>query len=145
MVGSSASNEYGSGGTVNATGFSSKVRFESELVAVSARKKPGAEFPAPSNPAPTIPVFNKKLRRFMGSSAARRANRPARGIIPPVPARWESGSGKPRYPRYPGLLKPSSAEQTAELHSHSNFPSRPLPPTKPPTQQPHYTTLSQRE
>src|SRR5712691_1092437 len=45
MVGSSASNEYGRGGTVKATGFSSRVRFESELFAMSARKRPDAAFP----------------------------------------------------------------------------------------------------
>src|SRR5258708_32770989 len=99
MYGSSASNEYGNGGKVKATGFSSRVRFESELVAVPARKRPGAAFPAPSNPAPTIPVLNKKLRRFMGTSEARRANRPAAGIIPLVPARWQLGLKKLRFAR----------------------------------------------
>src|SRR5438552_19191674 len=81
MYGSSASNEYSSGGTENATGFSSRVRFESEFFTASARNKPGAEFLAPSNPAPTILVFNKNLRRFMGTLAARRDNRPAGRII----------------------------------------------------------------
>src|SRR5260370_36905062 len=90
MYGSSASNEYGNGGKVKATGFSSRVRFESELVAGPARKRRGAAFPAPSNPAPTIPVFNKKLRRFIGTSAARRASRPAYGIIPLVAAWWDT-------------------------------------------------------
>src|SRR6266852_906709 len=97
MYGSSASNEYGNGGTVKATGFSSRVRFESELFAVPARKRPGAAVPAPSNPAPTIPVFNKKLRRFMETSAARRANRTAGWIIPLVPAGWQRGLCKPRF------------------------------------------------
>src|SRR5216684_4605403 len=81
MCGSSASNGYGSEGTVNGTGFSPSLRFESELIAVPARKKPGAEFPAPSSPAPTIPVLNKKLRRFMGTPAMRNViNRSAAGL-----------------------------------------------------------------
>src|SRR5437879_10778787 len=46
MYGSSASNEYGNGGTVKATGLSSRVRFESESVVVPARKRPGAACPA---------------------------------------------------------------------------------------------------
>src|SRR5258708_23925102 len=94
MYGSSASNEYDSGGTENATGFSSKLEFDSEMLLVPARNKPGAAFPAPSNPAPTILVFNKNLRRSMGTLAARRASRPAGRIIPLVLAGWERGLDK---------------------------------------------------
>src|SRR6266851_3039417 len=108
MYGSSASNEYDSGGTENATGFSSKVRFESELLAVPGRNKPGAEFPAPSNPAPTILVFNKNLRRSMGTLAARRASRPAGRIIPLVPAGWEHGLGKSRCNQSSRVFHPHS-------------------------------------
>src|SRR5258708_1704598 len=103
MYGSSASNGYDSGGTENATGFSSRVEFESELLAVPARNKPGAEFPAPSIPAPTIPVFNKNLRRSMGTPAVRRANRPARRIIPLVSAGWERGQRNPPSDMVPGF------------------------------------------
>src|SRR6266478_3712596 len=101
MYGSSASNEYGSGGTENATGFSSKLEFESELLLAPARNKPGAEFPAPSNPAPTILVFNKNLRRSMGTPAARRASRPAGRIIPLVSPGWERGQRNPPSDKLP--------------------------------------------
>src|SRR5882762_8304680 len=72
---------------------------------MSARKRPDAALPAPSNPAPTIPVFHKKLRRFMGTSAARRANPPARGIIPPEPAGWYGSAQVSPIPKVsPNLL-----------------------------------------
>jgi len=59
--------------------------FESEFAAVPARKRPGAPFPPPSSPAPTIPVLAKNLRRFIKSPAKRRASQPAGGIIPLSP------------------------------------------------------------
>src|SRR5260370_42302108 len=67
MCGSRASNGYGSGGTVNATGFSSDFEFELGF-AVSASKRPGRAPPAPSIPAPTIPERERNRRRFMVSS-----------------------------------------------------------------------------
>src|SRR5271163_830377 len=81
MDGSSASNEYGKGGTVNAMGLSSGVRFE----IASARKRPEAAWWVPSNPAPTMPVLNKNLRRFMAM------------IHGPVPARQVVFGGRPDY------------------------------------------------
>src|SRR5713101_4709965 len=119
MYGSSASNEYGSGGTVKATGFSSRVRFESELFAVSARKRPGAAFPVPSNPAPAIPVFHKKLRRFMRTSAARRANRPARGDYTASSLRMV------RWPEYSAVLEvsPKLRPTRRKLPVRQRFPA----------------------
>src|SRR5712672_3143094 len=65
--GSRASNGYGSGGTVNATGFSSDFEFELGI-AVSVSKRPGRAAPAPIIPAPTTPEPERKRRRFMVSS-----------------------------------------------------------------------------
>src|SRR6266849_5097532 len=110
MYGSSASNEYGNGGTVKATGFSSRVRFESELFAVPARKRPGAAVPAPSNPAPTIPVFNKKLRRFMGTPAMRNVSRPAGRIIQ-LGRRYDNSAGESHDPA--SLAKLQDSRQPA--------------------------------
>ncbi len=63
-------------GTVNATGFSSNLRFETKSTAVPECKAAETPLLAPSNPAPTIPVSAKNFRRFMGSPATRRlANR----------------------------------------------------------------------
>src|SRR5580693_8046996 len=66
MYGSSASNGYGSGGTVNATGFSSSLRFDSNSNAVPERKAADAPLLAPSNPAPAMPELTRNFRRFMG-------------------------------------------------------------------------------
>src|SRR5258707_12338841 len=68
MCGSRASNGYGSGGTVNATGFSSDCEFELGFL-VSASNRPGTAPPAPISPAPTMPLPAINLRRFMATSS----------------------------------------------------------------------------
>src|ERR1700722_1673164 len=65
MCGSSASNEYGSGGTENATGLSSKLRLGSKLFVVVLACKRLATVLVPNNPALTTPPRNKNLRRFI--------------------------------------------------------------------------------
>src|SRR5260370_12248972 len=68
MCGSRAANGYGSGGTVNATGFSSDCEFELGFL-VSASNRPGTAPPAPISPAPTMPLPAINLRRFMATSS----------------------------------------------------------------------------
>src|ERR1700674_4411859 len=68
MCGSRASNGEGSGGTVNATGFSSDCEFELGFL-VSASNKPGTAPPAPTSPAPTMPLPAINLRRLMAASS----------------------------------------------------------------------------
>src|ERR1700731_1755108 len=67
ICGSRASNGYGSGGRVKATGFSSDFEFGLGFF-VSASKRPGAAPPALINPAPTMPVPTINLRRLMATS-----------------------------------------------------------------------------
>src|SRR5215813_4889747 len=65
MCGSSASNEYGSGGTENAPGLSSNLRLGSKLfVVVLACKRLATAF-VPNSPALTTPPRNRNLRRFI--------------------------------------------------------------------------------
>src|SRR5712664_533215 len=68
MCGSRASNEYGSGGRVKATGFSSECEFGLGFF-VSASKRSGTAPPALINPAPTMPVPTINLRRLMATSS----------------------------------------------------------------------------
>src|SRR5271157_6118714 len=91
MVGSNASNEYGKGGTVNATGLSSTFRLGLKSDLVSACNIPEAALPAPSSPAPTIPLLIINLRRSMGAPQLRWAVWLARGIIAPLPAAAQLG------------------------------------------------------
>src|SRR5271157_5234913 len=101
MVGSSASNEYGKGGTVNATGLSSTFRLRLKSDLVSACNRLGAALPAPSRPAPTMPLRTRNLRRSMGTPQLRWALPLARGIIaPPAVAAQPSGSSPPAKPRH---------------------------------------------
>src|ERR1700757_1444813 len=79
MYGSRASNGYGSGGTVNATGFSSDCEFEMGFL-VSASNRPGTAPPAPISPAPTMPVPVINLRRLMAASKRARATRRTCGL-----------------------------------------------------------------
>ena len=68
MCGSKASNGYGSGGSVKATGFSSDCEFELGFF-VSASNRPGTALPAPISPAPAMPVPTINLRRLMAASS----------------------------------------------------------------------------
>src|SRR5260370_22048950 len=68
MCGSRVSNEYGSGGRVKATGFSSECEFGLGFF-VSASKRSGTAPPAPTNPAPTMLVPTINLRRLMATSS----------------------------------------------------------------------------
>src|SRR3979409_1368608 len=80
MCGSRASNGYGSGGSVKATGFSSDCEFELGFF-VSASNRPGTALPAPISPAPTMPVPTINLRRLMAASRRRaHASQRARGL-----------------------------------------------------------------
>src|SRR5208337_1657197 len=81
------SNEYGKGGTVNATGLSSTFRLRLKSDLVSACNRPGAALPAPSRPAPTMPLLTRNLRRSMETPQLRWALRLARGIIAPQRSR----------------------------------------------------------
>src|ERR1700760_650735 len=65
MCGSSASNEYGNGGTENATGLSSNLRLGSKLFAVVLACKRSATALVPNNPALTTLPRNRNLRRFI--------------------------------------------------------------------------------
>src|ERR1700689_363013 len=65
MCGSSASNEYGSGGTEKAAGLSSNLRLGSKLFVVVLACKRLATVLVPNNPALTTPPRNKNLRRFI--------------------------------------------------------------------------------
>src|SRR5271157_4405627 len=96
MVGSSASNEYGKGGTVNATGLSSTFRLRLKSDLVSACNRPGAALPAPSRPAPTMPLLTRNLRRSMETPQPRWALQLARGIIAPQPSRLNRTEGSRR-------------------------------------------------
>src|ERR1700719_2906353 len=96
MCGSSASNGYGSGGTVNATGCPPILDLSKLVVTVLACKRPDTEdataLPVPNIPALTMPPLTK-VRRFIecscgagvGASDAMDYNAISRGVVLAIP------------------------------------------------------------
>src|ERR1700739_1129245 len=74
MYGSSASKEYGKGGTVNAMGESSGVKFLLDFSRPSAASKLTANFSAPSRAAPAMLPATSKFLRFTKNFPAARAD-----------------------------------------------------------------------
>src|SRR5947209_15849577 len=64
IYGSSASNAYGKGGTVNAMGESSDVKFSLNFPGQSAASKLAPNFSAPSRATPAILPATSKFLRF---------------------------------------------------------------------------------
>src|ERR1700730_8750220 len=112
IYGSSASNGYGSGGSVNATcfssgfatGFSSDCEFDLGFL-VSASNTPGT---APMTAAPTMPVPAMNLRRLMTASSTHYARQRGAWIIP----LYRGG-------RYPPLATAPRKKWSASLHRRS--------------------------
>src|SRR5579872_2919299 len=113
MCGSSASNEYGSGGTENATGLSSSLRLGSKLFVVVLACKRSATALVPNNPALTTLPRNRNLRRFIVAPLLRFV-RQRRWDYTAV-ARGNVNRREPRACDIPALILPH-ARTTFHLH-----------------------------
>src|ERR1700746_1835611 len=104
MYGSSASKEYGKGGTVNAMDESSGMKFFLDLSGPSAANKLAPNFSAPSRAAPAILPATSKSLRFTKNFPARRADDDAWELY--VPALLTLNCGRDKIPgaqRFPLL------------------------------------------
>src|SRR5882724_10863894 len=94
IYGSSASNPYGKGGTVNAMGESSDVKFSLNFPGPSAASKLAPNFSAPSRATPAILPATSKLLRFIKNFPVRRADDDTSQIILPDPSYTQLRTGK---------------------------------------------------